>query len=180
MPPTWCGEHIILSIFSINLVQHFVLKCTVLSGEAAELGQNSSNSHSPDVSAAALQNIPPPANWNFSWKTSLRPRLVLFIDVKIWLKEVRWRSVRPSTEQFWNIFSNHIVTIHREGSKSVAVPRIQDFPERGVSTPERGANLLFGQFSPKTAWKWRNFGSEGGVRLSPPPVQIRQWSGYFN
>ena len=28
--------------------------------------------------------------------------------------------------------------------------RIQDFPE-GV------ANLLFGQFFPKTAWKWRNF-----------------------
>ena len=36
---------------------------------------------------------------------------------------------------------------------------IQDFPKEGALTPKGGgANLLFGQFFPKTAWKWRNFG----------------------
>ena len=28
---------------------------------------------------------------------------------------------------------------------------IQDFPEEGALTPKEGANLLFGQFFPKTA-----------------------------
>ena len=57
--------------------------------------------------------------------------------------------------------------------------RIQDFPEGAVAdrgfprggapTSEGGANLLFGQFFPKTAWKWRNFGPEGwGARPSRP------------
>ena len=50
--------------------------------------------------------------------------------------------------------------------------RIQDFPEEGALIPKGGgANLLFGQFFPKTAWKWRNFGPEGGgahASLAPP------------
>ena len=46
--------------------------------------------------------------------------------------------------------------------------RIHDFPG-GALTPEGGANLLFGQFFLKTAWKWNNFGpKEGGVRDAPP------------
>ena len=51
--------------------------------------------------------------------------------------------------------------------------RIQDFPEEGGANPRGGANLLFGQFFPKTAWKWRNFGPEGGggARPSRPPLR---------
>ena len=56
--------------------------------------------------------------------------------------------------------------------------RIQDFPEEGGLTPKGGedANLLFGQFSPKTASKWRNFG-QGGARPSPP---LRSATGYYD
>ena len=43
---------------------------------------------------------------------------------------------------------------------------IQDFPERGTNSGG-GTSLLFGQFVPKTAWKWRNFGP-GGVGPSRP------------
>ena len=43
--------------------------------------------------------------------------------------------------------------------------------QRGCAKPKGGANLLLGQFSPKTAWKWRNFGLEGGIPRAP---QIRQ------
>ena len=32
--------------------------------------------------------------------------------------------------------------------------RIQDFSEQGALTPKGGANLLFGQFFPKTEWKF--------------------------
>ena len=48
--------------------------------------------------------------------------------------------------------------------------RIQDFPEKGALTSKGGAYLLFGQLFPKTAWKWRNFGPEGGghASLAPP------------
>ena len=51
--------------------------------------------------------------------------------------------------------------------------RIQTFPEEGALTPKGGANLLFGQFFPKIAWKWRNLGPEGG-RASPldPPLKL--------
>ena len=38
------------------------------------------------------------------------------------------------------------------------------FSRGGGANPKGGgANLLFGQFSPKTAWKWRNFGPGGRV-----------------
>ena len=48
---------------------------------------------------------------------------------------------------------------------SVADP---GFPRGGGANPKGGgANLLFGQFFPKTAWKWRNFGP-GGAR---PPLR---------
>ena len=45
--------------------------------------------------------------------------------------------------------------------------QIQDFPEEGALTPRGGANLLFGQFFSKTAWKWRNFAPEGCTFLMP-------------
>ena len=45
------------------------------------------------------------------------------------------------------------------------------FPRGGGANPKGGANLLFGQFSMKTAWKCRNFGPGGG-RL-PSPSRIR-------
>ena len=38
--------------------------------------------------------------------------------------------------------------------------RIQDFSEECANLGG-GANILFGQFFPKTAWKWRNFGPGG-------------------
>ena len=34
--------------------------------------------------------------------------------------------------------------------------------DRGVQTQNWGAKLLFGQFSPTTAWKLRKLGEEGG------------------
>ena len=37
--------------------------------------------------------------------------------------------------------------------------------ERGAPTEMGGVNILFGQFFPKTAWKWRNFGM--GASLVP-------------
>ena len=40
----------------------------------------------------------------------------------------------------------------------------------GANLKGGGANLLFGHFFLKTAWKWRNFGPEGGVRPSRPPL----------
>ena len=45
------------------------------------------------------------------------------------------------------------------------------FPRRGTPTPEGGAaNILFDQFSWKTAWKWKKIGPEGGTHpLRPPP-----------
>ena len=48
------------------------------------------------------------------------------------------------------------------------------FPRGGGANPKGagGANLLFGQFFPKTAWKWRNLGPEGGGRASlAPPLR---------
>ena len=39
---------------------------------------------------------------------------------------------------------------------------------RGRQAQRGGANLLFGQFFPKTACKWRNFGRGGGASLAPP------------
>ena len=58
------------------------------------------------------------------------------------------------------------------------------FLRGGALTPKgRGPNLLFGQFFPKTAWKWRNFAPEGGASLTPPldpplvtePVWVLSW-----
>ena len=46
------------------------------------------------------------------------------------------------------------------------------FPGGGAPTPEGGgANLLFDQFFPKTAWKWRNFGPEVGACVPCPPLR---------
>ena len=44
--------------------------------------------------------------------------------------------------------------------------------QRGVRQPQKGggANLLFDQFSLKTAWKWRNFGPEVGARVPCAPL----------
>ena len=58
--------------------------------------------------------------------------------------------------------------------------RIQDFPEEGAVTPKGiFTNLLFAQFSPKTAGKWRNFGPEGGrgnrVPRVPPLRSATEW-----
>ena len=45
------------------------------------------------------------------------------------------------------------------------------FPRGGGANPKGGgANLKFGQFFPKTAWKWRNFGPEGGRASLAPPL----------
>ena len=45
-----------------------------------------------------------------------------------------------------------------------------EFPRGGASIPG-SANLLFDQFFlKKTAWKWRNFGPEGGARPLDPPL----------
>ena len=47
------------------------------------------------------------------------------------------------------------------------------FPRGGALTPEGGApTYIFGQFFPKTAWKWRNFGPEGGARGTRPPLDL--------
>ena len=40
-----------------------------------------------------------------------------------------------------------------------------------ISQRRGGANLLFGQFSPKTAWKWRNFGPGGARGTRAPPLR---------
>ena len=44
------------------------------------------------------------------------------------------------------------------------------FPRGDANPRGRGwsANLLFDQFFPKTAWKWRNFGPEEGASLATP------------
>ena len=48
--------------------------------------------------------------------------------------------------------------------------RIQDFPEWGAPTAKVGApTYYFGQFSPKTAWNWRNLDWEGG-RIPGAPL----------
>ena len=49
--------------------------------------------------------------------------------------------------------------------------RIQDFPDRGAPTPRvgEGANLLFGQFSPKIAWKRKHLGRQGPL---DPPARV--------
>ena len=45
------------------------------------------------------------------------------------------------------------------------------FPRRGGANPRGGgANILFDQFFPKTAWKWRKFDPEGGARVPAPPL----------
>ena len=41
------------------------------------------------------------------------------------------------------------------------------FPRGRGANPKGGANLIFGQFFPKTAWKWRNFGRGGGPACVP-------------
>ena len=42
--------------------------------------------------------------------------------------------------------------------------------QTGGRQPQRGgANILFDQFFPKTAWKWRKFDPEGGARVPVPP-----------
>ena len=53
--------------------------------------------------------------------------------------------------------------------------RIQDFPQGGCTNPRGGSNLLFDQFSVKTAWNWRNFG-RGRVSLAPPPRSASECS----
>ena len=45
-------------------------------------------------------------------------------------------------------------------------------------TPAGGADLLFGQFIPKTAWKWRHFGPEG-IPLDPPLLKIHNFKPFF-
>ena len=47
-------------------------------------------------------------------------------------------------------------------SKAVADPRL-NISDRDANT-KSGTNLLFGQFSPKSAWKWKN------GRIGPPAV----------
>ena len=46
------------------------------------------------------------------------------------------------------------------------------FPREGCANPQGwGANLLFGQNFPKTAWKWKNLEPEGGgMRPWRPPL----------
>ena len=52
--------------------------------------------------------------------------------------------------------------------------------QRGVRQPQGGANLLFHQFFPKTAWKRTNFGSEVEARVPctplDPPLETRKSS----
>ena len=55
--------------------------------------------------------------------------------------------------------------------------RIQDFSEEGALTPKGGANLLFGQFFPKTAWKRRNFVPQGGAPFRSATVESHFGSG---
>ena len=47
------------------------------------------------------------------------------------------------------------------------------FPRGGVRQPRGGggANLLFDQYFPKTAWKWRHFGPEVGARVPCAPLR---------
>ena len=54
---------------------------------------------------------------------------------------------------------------------------------RGGANPIGGANLLFGQNVPKTAWKWRKLGRGGGLRpkfyyVDPPLVRglVLKWN----
>ena len=54
--------------------------------------------------------------------------------------------------------------------------RIQDFPQGGRQLPNV---LLFFNFLPKTAWKWKNLDPRGGTRPWRPPW-IRQWYWYIN
>ena len=53
--------------------------------------------------------------------------------------------------------------------------RIQDFPEGGAPTAKVGApTYYFRQFSPKTAWNWRNLDRKGGGARPWRPPSIRQ------
>ena len=56
---------------------------------------------------------------------------------------------------------------------------IQDFPDM-VPKWKRGANLLFGQNMPKTAWKWRKLDWEGASKFYyvDPPLKISKISGF--
>ena len=49
--------------------------------------------------------------------------------------------------------------------------RIQDFPQGGRQLPKV---LLFFNFLPKTAWKWKNLDPQGGARVPGAPPWIRQ------
>ena len=47
-----------------------------------------------------------------------------------------------------------------------------ELPRGGGAPTPGGANILFGQFSPKTTWKWRNFGPVGGAEGRVPRTPL--------
>ena len=56
--------------------------------------------------------------------------------------------------------------------------------QRGCANPRGGTNILFDQFFPKTAWKWKKFGPEGGearpcAPLDPPLITSKYYL-YFD
>ena len=76
---------------------------------------------------------------------------------------------------YWQAFN--IVPNRRSDKKLIGIVVLNSqltvadpgFPRGGGANPKGGAPTLFGQFFPKTAWKWRNFGPEGGARVPRAP-----------
>ena len=102
-------------------------------------------------------------------------------SVDVWLDRYfcQWRLVRILKET--NISDNNVVMLLEifimawkglnwfENALSAADP---GFPRGRGGANSRGgcANLLFGQFLPKTAWKWRKFGPQGGACVPRLPM----------
>ena len=60
--------------------------------------------------------------------------------------------------------------------------RIQDFPEVGTPSLQGGANILFCQIFPKTAWNWKNLDPQGASFALPYDLPMDnicpQWTIY--